>query len=257
RRRRRHRRRAEFLDRRRPVRGDRRPGREALRAASGFLGVSPRGASRGEKGRAIRHRAPVEEDDGAGGVLAADRRLVDARRVHPGHAHRGVRRSGRNDHAVARGPRSHGLRPRRAPRGEVDSRKTRLVHNEGRARSSIMRKPFTGVGTAVVTPFTKSGELDEAAVRRLGRRQIDAGVHFLCPCGTTGENPTLSDAERLRIVEILADESAGKIPVLGGAGGYDTKEVIHLAAAMAKRGASGFLSVTPYYNKPTPEGLHQ
>jgi len=120
-----------------------------------------------------------------------------------------------------------------------------------------MRTPFTGVGTALVTPFTSNGALDEAAVRRLGRRQIDAGVHFLCPCGTTGENPTLSDAERLRIVEILADESAGKIPVLGGAGGYDTKEVIHLAAAMAKRGASGFLSVTPYYNKPTPEGLYQ
>src|SRR5436309_8421779 len=120
-----------------------------------------------------------------------------------------------------------------------------------------MRTTFAGFGTALVTPFTSSGALDEAAVRRLGRRQIDAGVHFLCPCGTTGENPTLSDAERLRIVEILADESAGKIPVLGGAGGYDTKEVIHLAAAMAKRGASGFLSVTPYYNKPTPEGLYQ
>src|SRR5436309_15688042 len=120
-----------------------------------------------------------------------------------------------------------------------------------------MRTTFAGFGTALVTPFTSSGALGEAAVRRLGRRQIDAGVHFLCPCGTTGENPTLSDAERLRIVEILADESAGKIPVLGGAGGYDTKEVIHLAAAMAKRGASGFLSVTPYYNKPTPEGLYQ
>src|SRR5436309_3733112 len=120
-----------------------------------------------------------------------------------------------------------------------------------------MRTTFAGFGTALVTPFTSSGALDEAAVRRLGRRQIDAGVHFLCPCGTTGENTTLSDAERLRSVEILADESAGKIPVLGGAGGYDTKEVIHLAAAMAKRGASGFLSVTPYYNKPTPEGLYQ
>ena len=69
-----------------------------------------------------------------------------------------------------------------------------------------MRTPFTGVGTALVTPFTASGALDESAVRRLGRRQIDAGVHFLAPCGTTGENPTLTDAERLRIVEILVDE---------------------------------------------------
>src|SRR5436190_1557030 len=120
-----------------------------------------------------------------------------------------------------------------------------------------MRTAFTGVGTALVTPFTSSGALDEAAVRRLGRRQIEAGVHFLCPCGTTGENPTLTDAERLRIVEILAEESAGKVPVLAGAGGYNTNEVIHLAAAMATRGASGFLSVTPYYNKPTPEGLYQ
>jgi 4-hydroxy-tetrahydrodipicolinate synthase len=114
---------------------------------------------------------------------------------------------------------------------------------------------FTGVGTALVTPFTASGELDEQAVRRLGRRQIDAGIHFLVPCGTTGENPTLSDAERVRVVEILVDEARGVVPVLAGAGGYDTKDVIHLAAAMKKAGADGLLSVTPYYNKPTQEGL--
>ena len=120
-----------------------------------------------------------------------------------------------------------------------------------------MRTPFTGVGTALVSPFTKSGALDEAAVRRLGRRQIDAGVHFLCPCGTTGENPTLTYAERLRTVEILVEEANGKVPILAGAGGYDTKEVIHIAREMARRGASGFLSVTPYYNKPTQEGLYQ
>ena len=120
-----------------------------------------------------------------------------------------------------------------------------------------MRTPFTGVGTALVTPFTTGGQLDEAAVQRLGRRQIDAGVHFLCPCGTTGENPTLSDAERLRIVEILAGEANGKVPILAGAGGYDTKELIHLGGEMAKAGATGFLSVTPYYNKPTQEGLYQ
>ena len=120
-----------------------------------------------------------------------------------------------------------------------------------------MRTPWTGVGTAMVTPFTRSGDLDEAAVRRLGRRQIDAGVHFLVPCGTTGENPTLTLAERLRIVEILADEAKGAVPILAGAGGYDTKEVIHLAGEMQKAGAGGLLSVTPYYNKPTPEGLFQ
>ncbi|MEQ1913006.1 MAG: 4-hydroxy-tetrahydrodipicolinate synthase [Vicinamibacterales bacterium] len=118
-----------------------------------------------------------------------------------------------------------------------------------------MHTNFIGVGTALVTPFTRSGELDESAVRRLGRRQIDAGIHFLVPCGTTGENPTLSDAERIRIVEILVDEAKGRVPVLAGAGGYDTREVIHLAAAMKRAGASGLLSVTPYYNKPTQEGL--
>jgi len=120
-----------------------------------------------------------------------------------------------------------------------------------------MRQAFTGVGTALVTPFTKSAALDEAAVRRLGRRQIDAGIHFLCPCGTTGESPTLTDAEKLRIVEILVAEAGGRVPILAGAGGYNTKEVIELAREMEKRGASGFLSVTPYYNKPTQEGLYQ
>jgi len=114
---------------------------------------------------------------------------------------------------------------------------------------------FTGVGTALVTPFTRSGDLDEKAVRRLGRRQLDAGISFLVPCGTTGENPTLTHDERVRIVEILVDEAKGRAPVLAGAGGYDTREVIHLAAAMKKAGASGLLSVTPYYNKPTQEGL--
>src|SRR5689334_6097660 len=126
-----------------------------------------------------------------------------------------------------------------------------------RPRGDEMRTPFTGVGTALVTPFTKSGALDEAAVRRLARRQIDAGVHFLCPCGTTGENPTLTDAERVRIVELLVDEAKGAVPVLAGAGGYDTKEVIHLAELMRKAGAAGLLSVTPYYNKPSQEGLYQ
>jgi 4-hydroxy-tetrahydrodipicolinate synthase len=120
-----------------------------------------------------------------------------------------------------------------------------------------MRTQFTGCGTALVTPFTGSGSVDEAAVRRLGRRQIDAGTHFLVPVGTTGESPTLSLEERARIVEILAEEANGRVPILAGAGGYDTREVIHAAAAMNKAGADGLLSVTPYYNKPTQEGLFQ
>jgi 4-hydroxy-tetrahydrodipicolinate synthase len=120
-----------------------------------------------------------------------------------------------------------------------------------------MRKEFTGVGTALVTPFTKAGAVDEAAVRKLARRQVDAGVHILVPCGTTGETPTLSPAERRRVVEIVAEEAAGRALVLAGAGGYDTREVIRAVAEMGKAGAQGILSVTPYYNKPTPEGLYQ
>jgi len=120
-----------------------------------------------------------------------------------------------------------------------------------------MRTQFTGCGTALVTPFTGNSTLDEAGVRRLGRRQIDGGVHFLVPVGTTGESPTLTLAEKSRIVEILAEEAAGRVPVLAGAGGYDTREVIHAAAEMKKAGADGLLSVTPYYNKPTQEGLYQ
>lgn len=120
-----------------------------------------------------------------------------------------------------------------------------------------MRSAFTGVGTALITPFTKSGGLDETTVRRLAKRQVDAGVHFLVPCGTTGETPTLVDAERRRIVEIVAEEAAGRSLVMAGAGGYDTKEVVRAVAELTKAGAQGILSVTPYYNKPTPEGLYQ
>ena len=120
-----------------------------------------------------------------------------------------------------------------------------------------MRTQFTGVGTAIVTPFTRNLALDEDGVRRLARRQIDEGVHFLVPCGTTGESPTLSEDERTRVVQICVEEARGTVPVLAGAGGYDTKEVIHAARQMERAGANGLLSVTPYYNKPTPEGLVQ
>jgi 4-hydroxy-tetrahydrodipicolinate synthase len=120
-----------------------------------------------------------------------------------------------------------------------------------------MRETFTGVGTALITPFTRSGALDEGAVRRLARRQVDAGVHVLVPCGTTGESPTLSAEERRRVVEIVVAEAAGRARVLAGAGGYDTREVIHAVADMEKAGAQGILSVTPYYNKPTSEGLYR
>jgi 4-hydroxy-tetrahydrodipicolinate synthase len=120
-----------------------------------------------------------------------------------------------------------------------------------------MRQAFTGAGTALVTPFTTTSLLDEAVMRRLVRRQIDEGIHFLVPCGTTGESPTLSEDERTTLVRICVEEARGNVPVLAGAGGYDTREVIHAARLMERAGANGLLSVTPYYNKPTPDGLIQ
>jgi 4-hydroxy-tetrahydrodipicolinate synthase len=116
---------------------------------------------------------------------------------------------------------------------------------------------FTGTGTALVTPFRTDGSLDETALRSLVKRQIDAGINFLVPCGTTGESPTLTHAEHLRVVEITLEIGKGKVPVLAGAGGYNTAEVIALANELQKLGADGILSVTPYYNKPTQEGLFQ
>src|SRR5712671_2877804 len=116
---------------------------------------------------------------------------------------------------------------------------------------------FTGCGTALVTPFQADFSLDEAALRKLVQRQICGGVDFLVPCGTTGENPTLTRREHLRVVEITLQEAAGKMPVVAGAGGYNTQEVMDLARELESVGANGLLSVTPYYNKPTQEGLYQ
>ena len=116
---------------------------------------------------------------------------------------------------------------------------------------------FTGTGTALVTPFRRDGSLDEARLRALVKRQIEAGVDFLVPCGTTGESPTLTEAEHRRVVEVTVESARGKIPVLAGAGGYNTAEVICRARELAALDVSGILSVTPYYNKPTQEGLYQ
>ena len=116
---------------------------------------------------------------------------------------------------------------------------------------------FTGCGTAMVTPFKEDLSLDEATLRSLVRRQIDFGIDFLVPCGTTGESPTLTHEEHLRVVQITVQEAKGKVPVVAGAGGYNTAEVIALAKEIEALGADGLLSVTPYYNKPMQEGLYQ
>lgn len=120
-----------------------------------------------------------------------------------------------------------------------------------------MHTRWTGCGTALVTPFTTEGKLDEASVTRLARRQIDCGVHFLVPCGTTGESPSLSHAEKLRVIELVVREANGQVPVLAGAGSYDTQAAVTLVADMAQAGVDGVLSVTPFYNKPTQEGLYR
>jgi len=116
---------------------------------------------------------------------------------------------------------------------------------------------FRGCGTALVTPFRRDFSLDEAALRFLIKRQLKAGVDFLVPCGTTGESPSLTHAEKRRVVEITLEESSGRVPVVAGAGGYNTAEVIESAREYEALGANGILSVTPYYNKPSQEGLYQ
>src|SRR5690349_2629277 len=116
---------------------------------------------------------------------------------------------------------------------------------------------FMGTGTALVTPFRHDGALDERVLQRLIQRQIEAGIDFLVPCGTTGESPTLTHEEHLRVVQVAVKLAKGNVPILAGAGGYNTAEVIARARELAGIGADGILSVTPYYNKPTQEGLYQ
>ena len=108
----------------------------------------------------------------------------------------------------------------------------------------------------MVTPFRKDLSLDEDALRRLVRRQVAGGINFLVPCGTTGESPTLSHEEHLRVIAITIEEAKGNVPILAGAGGYDTRKVIEMVREIESMGADGILSVTPYYNQPTQEGLY-
>src|SRR6187551_3713281 len=115
---------------------------------------------------------------------------------------------------------------------------------------------FTGSFTALVTPF-KNGALDEAAFRGLVSWQIDQGSHGLVPVGTTGESPTLSHQEHHRVVEMCIDEAKGRVPVIAGAGSNSTREAVDLAVHAEKAGADAVLVVTPYYNKPTQEGMYQ
>ncbi|HZS07428.1 MAG TPA: 4-hydroxy-tetrahydrodipicolinate synthase [Blastocatellia bacterium] len=114
-----------------------------------------------------------------------------------------------------------------------------------------------GCGTAIVTPFTLNEEVDTNALRRLVEYQIEGGVDFIVACGTTGESVTLSDDEQLRVIDCIIKAADGRVPVVAGAGGYNTREVIEKVHRYASFGADAILSVTPYYNKPTQEGLYQ
>lgn len=116
---------------------------------------------------------------------------------------------------------------------------------------------FRGVGVALVTPFKLDGAIDEAALERLVDFQIDEGTNFLVPCGTTGENPALTQDEHRRVVEIVVRRAKGRVPVLAGAGSNSTQKAIELAEIAIDLGADGALTITPYYNKPTPDGLRR
>jgi len=114
---------------------------------------------------------------------------------------------------------------------------------------------FEGVITALVTPF-RGDQLDEEALRRLVERQIEAGVDGLAPCGSTGESATLSHAEHQRVVEVVVDAAGGRVVVLAGTGSNSTREAIELTRHAREAGANGALLISPYYNKPTQEGIY-
>src|ERR1700722_15640609 len=118
------------------------------------------------------------------------------------------------------------------------------------------RAKFHGSMPAMVTPF-KDGKFDEQAFRALVDWQISAGSHGLVPVGTNGESPTLTHEEHRRVVEVCIDEARGRVPVIAGAGSNNTVEAIELARHAERSGADAVLVVTPYYNKPTQEGLYQ
>jgi len=120
-----------------------------------------------------------------------------------------------------------------------------------------MNSDIRGCGTALVTPFRRDGSLDPAALRRLVQFQMREGIDFLVPCGTTGEAPTLEHDEYLDVIRIVVEEARGRVPVVAGAGGNHTRKIIDLLQAIRPLGVQGILSVAPYYNKPTQEGLYQ
>ncbi len=120
-----------------------------------------------------------------------------------------------------------------------------------------MTQTWQGTFTAIVTPFRRDGSLDEDALRTLVDRQTEGGVDGLVPCGTTGESATMSTEEKIRVIEIVREQSNARVRVLAGAGGNSTAAVLALAKQIDQVSVDGILIVVPYYNKPTQEGLYQ
>jgi 4-hydroxy-tetrahydrodipicolinate synthase len=120
-----------------------------------------------------------------------------------------------------------------------------------------MSLDIRGCGTALVTPFSEDGTLDVDALRGLVEFQLSEGIDFLVPCGTTGEAPTLEHEEYMGVVRVVTQEAKGKVPVVAGAGGNNTRKICSLVQDLQALGVQGILSVAPYYNKPTQEGLYQ
>ncbi|HLI33672.1 MAG TPA: 4-hydroxy-tetrahydrodipicolinate synthase [Terriglobia bacterium] len=120
-----------------------------------------------------------------------------------------------------------------------------------------MALEIRGCGTALVTPFSKDGTINVDALRRLVQFQLREGIDFLVPCGTTGETPTLEKEEYLGVIRVVVEEVGGKVPIIAGVGGNNTQHICELAKEVSLLGVQGILSVAPYYNKPTQEGLFQ
>jgi 4-hydroxy-tetrahydrodipicolinate synthase len=115
-----------------------------------------------------------------------------------------------------------------------------------------------GCGTALVTPFQQDGSIDEPALRELVRWQVESGIDFLVPCGTTGETPTLTHDEWLRVIDITIETAGGRVPIMAGATSNNTREAVAKAKeASSRAGVDYILTATPYYNKPTQEGIYQ
>ena len=130
-----------------------------------------------------------------------------------------------------------------------------MTHTDSAAASGRPGTPLRGCGTALVTPFTADGAVDEGALRALVRWQLAEGIHFLVPCGSTGEAATLAAAEHRRVVELVVDEAAGRVPVVAGAGSNDTRRAIALSREMEAAGATHLLHVSPAYSKPPQRGI--